>query len=563
MKYWSQLANRDKRLFVGGIVLSIIASMVNVIIPLRVKELLEGQAVGQTVLMIACLFLVNTSLMAIGTYMIAQVGERYVANLRQIVMEHVIDLPVSFFDEAKSGEVTHRVINDLTSIRSFMTVRVAIIASNVVTVIGAFAMLFWLDWKLSLLLLISMVMLIAIFSTMSNMGSKFTAKLNVKTGLLSGALSEFVQQIRLLKFSSGQDYAKSTLRNMTEQTFDVAKSVNKFDRVADSVAMLLFLVEMMIVFGYGGLRVQAGTLAMSTLIAFLLYLFQLFTPFSQVGMFMNELAKTKASLSYINEVLAQPTECSGQTVSEKTLTFEHLTFENVSFGYNEDTLVCKNVSLSFSKNKKIALVGPSGSGKSTILSLIERLYDVTSGDIQLDGISIQDIPLKQWRQCLAVVSQDTALLSTTVRDNLTLGLSYDVNDDDLHEALQKAQLLDAILALPAGLDTEIGERGTKLSGGQQQRLQIARAFLKKAPIVLMDEATSNLDSQTEKLVSDAMTELSHQKISIVVAHRLATIVDADSIYFIENGVVTGCGTHEVLKQTHERYATFVKEQLLG
>ncbi|WP_231075121.1 ABC transporter ATP-binding protein [Streptococcus mitis] len=239
-----------------------------------------------------------------------------------------------------------------------------------------------------------------------------------------------------------------------------------------------------------------------------------------------------------------------------------MNFNHVYFGYDENRPVLKDITFSIFKGQKIAFVGPSGSGKSTIVRLLERFYKPLSGDILMEQSSIYDFNLKEWRGKIAWVSQNNAVLSGSIRDNLCLGLNRLVADDELMKVLDLVSLGDEIRSMKEGLDTEAGERGRLLSGGQSQRLQIARAYLKDAEILIFDEATANLDADSEYAIISSLYSVLKEKTVVIIAHRLSTVKDVDCIFFLEEGKITGSGTHKELLENHERYARFVQEQMI-
>ena len=321
--------------------------------------------------------------------------------------------------------------------------------------------------------------------------------------------------------------------------------------------IMMFVI--ILVIGYGGLRVADGTMSIGTLVAFLLYLFQIIMPMTMFAMFFTEYNKALGATGRIIGILEMENEKSAAD-TEELLTYETLSFNNVTFGYDK-TPVLENISFTAENNKKIAFVGPSGSGKSTIFSLIERYYSVWDGEITIDNTNIENIPLDLYRSGIGYVAQESAIISGTIKENITYGLTAgEYTDEDIKRAVQQSYTSEFINDLPEGLETEVGERGVKLSGGQRQRLGIARAFLRNPKILMLDEATASLDSQSEKFVGEALNELMAGRTVLVIAHRLSTIVNSDKIYFIDSGHLTGEGTHEELMASHDMYKAFTEQQ---
>ncbi|EJQ35445.1 hypothetical protein IEE_05522, partial [Bacillus cereus BAG5X1-1] len=292
---------------------------------------------------------------------------------------------------------------------------------------------------------------------------------------------------------------------------------------------------------------------------FLLYLFQIMSPFIQMNHFLTSFQEAKGSMKRLFEILEEEEEV--QVVTKTCIESPtQLEFKDVSFRYDEKENVIEDISFKIKKGSLTALVGPSGSGKSTVFSLIERFYDPTNGDILLDDVSYKNIHVEEWRRKFSYVSQDTPIFSGTIRDNILYGKNDKVTDDKLIEIATFANADEFIVDLSDGYNTQVGERGNQLSGGQKQRIAIARALMRDADFLLLDEATANLDSDSEKQVQKAINTLIHKQTTFVIAHRLSTIVDADQIIVLEDGRITGFGTHDELLSNHEYYQKVIKQQ---
>jgi ATP-binding cassette, subfamily B, bacterial AbcA/BmrA len=316
------------------------------------------------------------------------------------------------------------------------------------------------------------------------------------------------------------------------------------------------------IIGYGGMRVADGTMSTGSLVAFLLYLFQIIFPITSFAMFFTQLQKAKGATERIIDILELPLE-EGQDGIEIDITHKPIHVQNVSFAYSEEEPVLEYVSFEAQPGEMVAFAGPSGGGKTTMFGLLERFYEPTSGKILVGDTPITDLSVESWRSQIGYVSQESAMMAGTIRDNLCYGLpdGEKIADERLWEVAEMAYADEFIKSFSEGLDTEVGERGVKLSGGQRQRIAIARAFLRDPKILMMDEATASLDSQSEAIVQQALSRLMEGRTTFVIAHRLSTIVDADKIIFIEKGQVTGIGTHHELAQSHALYREFAEQQL--
>ncbi|KGO32143.1 hypothetical protein Q757_02805 [Oenococcus alcoholitolerans] len=334
------------------------------------------------------------------------------------------------------------------------------------------------------------------------------------------------------------------------------------DGVMGPIMTMVMMGLFVLILVVGSLRVARGESTIGTLFSFIMYMFQIMPALVSIGTFGSTFAKTQGATKRLIDLLAEPVEQidQGQDVDLQGKT---LAAENVDFAYEKGKPILQGISFSAKPNSIVAFAGPSGGGKTTIFQLLERFYDPTSGYIKIGDDNIEDISLKSWRSQIGFVSQDSAIMAGTIRENLTYGLDGKYSDEDLWRVLRLAFADGFVKNLPERLDTQVGERGVKVSGGQRQRLAIARAFLRDPKILMLDEATASLDSESEAMVQKALEQLMKNRTTLVIAHRLSTIVDADQIYFIEKGRVTGAGKHQELIKNHKLYARYVSEQMVA
>jgi ATP-binding cassette, subfamily B, bacterial AbcA/BmrA len=392
--------------------------------------------------------------------------------------------------------------------------------------------------------------------------AKISRGLQDETAAFTGNIQQTLSEIRLMKASTAEPH---------EETKGVTGIGNllgfglKEARITALIAPIMYLVVMVVIvmiIGYGGMRVANGTMSTGSLVAFLLYLFQIIFPITSFAMFFTQLQKAKGATERIIDILNLPLE-EGQEGLELDITNKPILVRNVSFAYSDDEPVLEDVSFEAQPGEMIAFAGPSGGGKTTMFGLLERFYEPISGKIMVGDIPITDLSVEAWRSQIGYVSQESAMMAGTIRENLCYGLpnNESISDDQLWKVAEMAYASEFIKSFSGGLDTEVGERGVKLSGGQRQRIAIARAFLRDPKILMMDEATASLDSQSEGIVQQALSRLMEGRTTFVIAHRLSTIVDADKIIFIEKGRVTGIGKHQELTQSHELYREFAEQQL--
>lgn len=556
-----KLLRVDTKVIMGSFFL-VLSSLLALLLPLILKGVIDGSSIeniGSKIFQSFLIFIGQALFSSIGYYLFSQSGEKKIAKIRRKVIEGLLYAEKSFFDKSQSGELTSAIVNDSSVIREFLITTFPNIILSLVMVFGSIVVLFSLDWNLSLLLFITLPCMMFIILPLSNISEKYSRRLQEEIGFLTGQLTEKIQEHELIKTNQAEKSVQDVLDNCVER---VQNNSLKSDRVTSfetPFALLFIFATIAVMLTYGGYRVSAGYISVGTLVSFLIYLFQLLNPISNIANFVTVYSRSKGSSVALEDLLAVPRETfeGGESVSGQELNFNH-----VYFGYDENRLVLKNITFSIFKGQKIAFVGPSGSGKSTIVRLLERFYKPISGDILMGQSSIYDFNLKEWRSKIAWVSQNNAVLSGSIRDNLCLGLNRFVADDELMKVLDLVSLGDEIRSMKEGLDTEVGERGRLLSGGQSQRLQIARAYLKDTEILIFDEATANLDADSEYAIISSLYSVLKEKTVVIIAHRLSTVKDVDCIFFLEEGEITGSGTHKELLENHEHYARFVQEQMV-
>lgn len=549
-----------------GLIASIITTLAGLVVPLLTKNLVDDFSVSSIsiplIIGIASAFIIQAIVNGVSIYLLAAVGQKVVASLRNRMWEKLLRLPVSYYDKTSSGETVSRVVNDTGIVRELISDHFPQFITGIISIIGAVTILLIMDWKMTLLMLLSVPITLAIMIPLGRKMAKISRGLQDETALFTGNIQQTLSEIRLMKSSNAE-------QNEETKGFAGIKKLLGFGlkeaRVFAFIAPIMYLIVMVVIvmiIGYGGMRVANGTMSTGSLVAFLLYLFQIIMPITSFAMFFTQLQKAKGATERIIEILEIPLE-EGQEGLEMDITNESVHVIDVSFSYSEEEPVLKEVSFHAKPGEMVAFAGPSGGGKTTMFGLLERFYEPTSGEIRIKNTPINELSMKSWRSQIGYVSQESAMIAGTIRENLGYGLKdwEQIPDERLWEVAKMAYAEEFIRAFSKGLDTEVGERGVKLSGGQRQRIAIARAFLRDPKILMMDEATASLDSQSESVVQKALSRLMEGRTTFVIAHRLSTIVDANKIVFIEDGKVTGSGTHKELIQTHALYREFAEQQL--
>jgi len=555
-----------KLALIFGLIGSIITMIVGLSIPLLTRELVDGfsvEALSVTlIIVIFVVFILQAVVDGVSTYLLAVVGQRIVARLRERMWFKLIRLPVSYFDKHASGESVSRVVNDIGIVKDLITQHFPQFITGIITIIGAIIILIIMDWKMTLLMLIAVPVTFAIMMPLGGRMAKISKGMQDETATFTGGIQQTLSEARLMKASTAEKVEeKKGVEGIGNLYRYGLKEAKIFALIGPSIYTIMMLVIVAII-GYGGIRVAEGSMSTGSLVAFLLYLFQIIYPITSFAMFFTELQKAKGATERIIEILEIDEE-PGQEGIDKDIANETVQVNNVSFSYDEDEPVLKNISFEAKPGEMIAFAGPSGGGKTTLFGLLERYNEPTLGEIRIGETPINVLSMASWRSQIGYVSQESAMMAGTIRDNLTYGLSNaeSVTDEQLWKVTEMAYADTFIKTFAKGLDTEVGERGVKLSGGQRQRINIARAFLRDPKILMLDEATASLDSQSEHAVQEALTRLMEGRTTFVIAHRLSTIVDADKIIFIEKGEVTGAGTHQELIETHELYRKFAEQQL--
>ena len=556
--------NPKKSLFIIGLLLSLVTSGASLIVPQLTKGLVDTSGLskidGKMLAVLILAFIIQLGFGTIGGYILRFVGESSVKTLREKLWSHLLKLPVDYFDDHKSGESSSRLVNDTSVIKDLITSQFPNFITGAIQLVGSMIILFFMDWKMATLMFSIVPIIVLILLPIGRIMSRLGRKLQAATADFNADASEKLSEVRLIKSSNGEQFEKQTGGNLIDKIFKVGIKDAKVEAVLQPIMTTVMLGIFVGILGYGAVRIQQGTLTSGSLVAFLLYLFNIITPVASFATFFSQVQKAMGSTERIQEILnTQPENTQGKIldVEGQTISAQHL-----DFSYDPKHLILQDVSFEAKPNTVIAFAGPSGGGKSTIFSLLERFYQPDSGEIFIGKDDINQIDLNNWRSQIGYVSQDSAVFAGSIRDNLQYGLDEKLSDEQLWHGLELAYAKEFVFNFPEQLDTQIGERGVKLSGGQKQRIAIARAFLRNPKILMLDEATASLDSESEEKVQRALDQLMIGRTTLVIAHRLSTIIDADQIYFIERGQVTGHGTHKQLMQDHELYSQYVNEQMV-
>lgn len=491
----------------------------------------------------------------------AHLSQRIVKGLRGELFSKVIHLPVSYLDGHSHGDLISRMTNDAENISGVVSQSLSSLFSGVLTLVGTLAIMLWYSWQLTLLSCSTIILSVIFTKILSNLIRRYYVKRQQLLGAVNGIVEEKVTNYKTVTAYSQQEAA---VREFNRTSDELTKTGIIADIISSSMGPVMNMlnnVAFVIVAVFGGYFVIKGTITVGVISAFIIYSKQFSRPINELSQLYGQIQTAIAGAERIFEVLdAAPEDKSGTIRMPKTEGV--IEFRHVNFSYVPGKPVIRDFSLRVESGKKIALVGSTGSGKTTIVNLLMRFYDIDSGEILLDGINIRDIRCDDLRDLIGIVLQDTILFTDSIRNNLAYARP-DASNEDIVRAARFSHSREMIMALPKRYRTRLTESGGNLSHGQRQLLSIGRAFLSDPQILILDEATSNIDTRTEKHIQDAMYRLMEGRTSLIIAHRLSTIRDADQIVVMDQGSIVETGTHEELLAARGRYYELYETQFAG
>lgn len=557
--------NPPKLLIVIALILTLSTTAVSLMVPLFTKNLVNDFTIDDlnktTIALLVGAIILQALSGGFSIYILNRIGQSVVAGMRDRLWKKLLVLPVNYFDENPSGETVSRMTNDTTVVKTLISEHLANFLSGIISIIGAMIVLFILDWRMTTAMFIAIPLAAAILIPLGRKMYKISKNTQLETSKFTALLTQVLSEIRLVKSSNSEKIEYNNGATGIRNLFNYGLKEAKVYAFIGPIINLVMMILLVVLLGYGGMRVSSGALSAGALVAFIMYLFQIIMPMAQIAEFFTQFQKASGATERIIEILEVEDEKDGYEEVQKV--DEAIQIECLSYNYPDKEPVLKNLNFTIPPNQVTAIVGPSGSGKTTFFSLIERFYQPQEGAILLGNQNIQNFSLLSWRKQIGYVSQESPIIAGTIRDNITYGLEREVSDEEINRVIKMAYADQFIENLEDGILTEVGERGMKLSGGQRQRIAIARAFLRNPQILMLDEATSSLDSKSEQVVQRALEELMKGRTTIVIAHRLSTVIHSDQIVFLEQGEITGIGTHQELYATHALYKEFSDQQLKG
>lgn len=550
----------------------IVAALATLAIPWRFKTIIdEGfSANGSDIAPHFQLMLGVVAILAIATafrfYFVSWIGERVVADIRLAVQRNLLRLSPGFFEENRPSEIASRMTSDTAIIEQVVGTTVSVALRNIIIGIGGIAILFVLAPKLTagLLIGIPVVILPIVFigRKLTNV-SRFSQDRVADVGAM---VSETLGAMKIVQAFGQENREHTRFEGAVEKTFDTAKQRIRLRAALTAVVIALIFTGLTLLMWRGAIGVVDGTISGGTIAAFVLIGGLVAGSFGALTEVYGDLLRAAGAAGRLAELLSEEPGIAAPAspIALPEPPRGQISFDNVTFSYptRPDTAALKNFSLKVSPGETVAVVGPSGAGKSTLFQLAQRFYDPEGGSVRIDGVALPSADPADIRERMALVPQDTVLFAASARDNLRYG-KWDASDDEIWAAARAANADKFLMELPEGLDSFMGEAGTRLSGGQRQRVAIARALLRQSPILLLDEATSALDAESEKLVQDALDRLMQDRTTIVIAHRLATIRSADRIIVMDEGHIVEQGDHANLISQNGLYAKLAELQFNG
>lgn len=553
-----RLFSLDRRQILA-VLLSCLSTALSLRIPLLLKQVIDhGKMLSWTSSLgqIGFCLLISSLLEAGSQYLLSLAGDERIRDLRLLLQEKLLRLPWNYYKENSRGSLLSHVLNDSSVVKDFTVSVLPSALVSLLTVVASLGILLSLDVKMTLVIVLTFPLIASSAFPLGKINEHFVYQNQAKLSQVSADLDENLANIKLIKLTNAQAGVLRKFRSDLHDLFALSRKTDAVFSVTGPLQTVLTLAGFLLILLYGSQRLANGSLSLGMLSSFIMYMFGIISPINNLGNFYMSYAEARGSLKAISEILAQPDEADpGQELPKKAA---DLKVRDLTFAYpGSQTPVLRGLSLDFKKGTKTALVGPSGAGKTTLINLLTRLEAGYQGQILLDDQEAKSCRLSAWRDLFSVVAQDNNIFAGTVADNLLFGLEKSASRSDMIQALQAANLWPEV-----DLDTQTGEGGWKLSLGQNQRLQLARAYLRDAPCLILDEATANLDPESEAKVSQAVDRIAQEKIVIIIAHRLSTIANADKIYFLDQGQVQAAGKHEDLLGQLPKYRAYVEDQLI-
>ena len=514
-----------------------------------------GTEPGQ-ILLFACAAVIAIAFLdAIATYsekyITTSVGQWVAHDLRRTLYAHVQRLSLAYHDQKQTGDLISRVTSDIDSVQSFIVSGLLSVVVDVFTLVGMLTVMFWVNWRFTLVALAVVPFLFVIVYTYTSRGKKATREVRKHEGRLLSVVQEVLGSIRVVKAFARESYEVKRLEGESLETVEAALKARALKARLVPIVNLVTGAGISAVLYFGGSSALRGGITAGSIVLFLSYINKMYKPMQDISKIIDSYSKAAVGFERIQEIIATDEQVHDAPNAKRAPRFRGMIeFEHVDFAYSPDRQVLFDINLRVEPGSCVALVGPTGSGKTTLVNLVARFYDPSAGRVKIDGTDIRAFTQRSLRNQMSFVLQDTVLFSGTIWDNIAYG-KPEASFGEIVAAAETANAMEFIEQLPGRFDARVGERGVTLSGGQRQRIAIARAVVRKSPILILDEPSTGLDAASEQLVFEALDRLMTGRTSLVIAHRLSTVRSADCIYAVNEGRIVESGTHDQLMEKQD------------
>lgn len=549
-----------RRWFVAGMICLLFSSTILLSFPYLAGKLIDiasGKtwvldSINTITLVLLGVLLAQSLFSFLRVYFFSKVTERSMADVRMAVFSKILTLPLKFFDSRRIGELVSRITTDVSMLQDTFSVTLAELFRQVATLVIGTTLIFYSTPRLTLFMLLTFPVLVISALVFGKYIRKLSKETQDRLADANIIVEETLQAVNMVKAFTNEIFEKNRYTRALQGVVDIALKTATYRGAFISFIIFVLFGGIVAVMWYGAMLVSEGSISIGDLLSFVLYTSFIGGSIAGLGDVYGQLQRAIGASERVLEIMEEDAESDGLQKDNKLQLQGNIILNNVSFTYpgRQEVQVLKSLDLSVEAGQKVALVGQSGAGKSTIIQLIMRYYEQYQGQITVDGTPLNEYDLVAYRRNLGIVPQEVILFGGTIRENIAYGRPG-ASEQEIKEAARKANALEFIEKFPGRLDTVVGERGIKLSGGQRQRIAIARAVLKNPALLILDEATSSLDAESELLVQEALNELMKDRTTIIIAHRLATIRKVDKIYVISNGQVVESGTHDELSQQYD------------
>lgn len=524
------------------------------------KPMLDGAFIGKDPdlmvtmpIYLVLLFIVSGLAIFISGASLHYIANRIIMDIKEQMFDHLLMLPSSFYDNYSTGSVVSKFTYDVIQIKDATTNAITVLVKDTLVITGLLIWMFYLDVNMTLITLLASPFILIVAFFIRKRLRLMSGKLQVTMADINRMINEAIGAQRIIKLFGGQPYEKERFYRVINANRRFSMKFVNASIASGPAVQLIAAIALAVIIYYATGQAALGALSVGTFVSFFAALVMMLDALRRLVKVNEYIQKGLAASESVFGLLDEPVE-QDQGIKHLEKVHGQISIEHLAFSYDNKTDVLSDITLSINPGETIALVGSSGSGKTTLANLIPRFYQNTKGTIKIDGRDISDMPLAALRDNIGLVTQDIVLFDDTVRNNIAYGQLRNAIDEEVEEASRSAHALEFIEKLPQGMNTLIGENGTRLSGGQRQRLALARSLLKKAPILILDEATSSLDSESERQIQMALEEIRHKHTCIVIAHRLTTIENADRIVVLNQGGIVETGSHADLLKQNGYYA---------